>query len=138
MARLTKYLTALRHGFALLLAVAVLLQMGYVSVSYADCSTTGAQRIAFGQVESCCTNVAPDFISLSQKCCEVEKSEAVFFNYKDKDAGLISFGEMVAATPLAPSAYFSMPVAQRHTQALLKIPPAASQTLLIRDCRLNV
>ena len=127
-----------RRSFAAVMALAVLLQMGMVSVTHAACSSKGTERIALGEIKSCCAHEAPDFTSLSQKCCDVEKSEAVFFSFKDSDKELSGFDELAASTPFALSADAFVPVALRHVHVHLKIPPSTGQTLLRRDCRLNV
>lgn len=132
-----------RRSFAAVMALAVLLQMGMVSVTHAACSSKGTERIALGELKSCCSfdSTQPpnfEFAALSQKCCDVEKSEAVFFSFKDSDKDLLSFDDLVASTPFALSADAFVPVALRHVQVHLKIPPSTGQTLLRRDCRLNV
>ena len=120
------------------MAVAVLLQMGMVSVTYAACSSQGTERIAFGEIKSCCAHVAPDFAALSQKCCDVEKSQAVFFSYKDGDDDPRMFTDGVSPTAFHTTADAFVPVALRHVQVHLKIPPAAGRDVLVLHARLNV
>lgn len=120
------------------MAVAVLLQMGMVSVTYAACSSKGTERIAFGEIKSCCAHAAPDFAALSQKCCDVEKSEAVFFSYKDGDDDSKGSADGVSLTAFLPTADAFVPVALRHVQVHLKIPPATGRDLLALHARLNV
>lgn len=123
---------------AVLMTLAVLLQMGMVSITHAACLSKGTERIAIGEFKSCCAHEAPEFMSISQKCCDVEKNEAVFFSFRDSDKELFSFDELVAVTAFALSADAFVSVALRHVQVHLKIPPSTGRTLLKRDCRLNV
>jgi len=136
--RNTMPLNALRRSFAAVMALAVLLQMGYVSVSYAACSTKGTQRIAIGELKACCTPEAYDYTTLSQKCCDTGSFEAVFFSFKEKEAD----GPQLTPdfTPaLSASAFFAeRPLALRHVQQQLKIPPATGRQLLALHARLNV
>lgn len=131
-------LTLLRRCFAAMMMVAVLLQMSMVSVTYATCSSEGTERIALGELKSCCVHPALDFSALSQKCCEIEKSEAVFFKFKDSHEELISFGELIDATPFALSADALVTSALPHLPPHPEIRPRTGQYLLLRDCRLNV
>ncbi len=129
---------ALRRSFAALMAVAVLLQMGYVSVSYAACSSMGTQRIALGELKSCCSPETFDYSAVSQKCCDTHSSEAVFFTIKENETdGTLQLLDHSPALPA--SAVFAVrPPALRHVQQQLKIPPASGRDLLALHARLNV
>lgn len=131
-------LSLLRRTFAVMLTVAVLLQMGMVSVTYAACSSKGTERIALGELKSCCTPPVFDFSALSQKCCDIEKSEAVFFSHKDSKDELNLLAEMLHVSHFALSADATVAVPLRHPEVHIKVPPRPGQILIIRDCRLNV
>lgn len=140
----------LRFGAALL-ALSVLLQMSYVPVSYAVCDTKGTKRIAFGEisacaadeaVKACCSagdqSSAPDGPALSQKCCDTDFFEAAFFSFKEND-GDQRFRDLTPLPALTLHVDFAeRPLNLRHVRQHLKIPPSPGQTLLKRDCRLNV
>ncbi len=127
-----------RRSFAAVMAMAVLLQMGMVSVTYAACSSKGTERIAIGEMKCCCKPDVLDFVSLSQKCCEIEKSEAVFFSHKDSKDEVDVMGAVVVSTHFALSADATVAVPLRHAEVHMKVPPRPGQVLILRDCRLNV
>lgn len=129
---------AFRRSFAAVMALAVLLQMGMVSVTYAACSSKGTQRVALGELKSCCTHPILDFTALSQKCCEIEKSEAVFFSHKDSKDESNIVTDSVDLTHFALSADATVAVPLRQVETHIKIPPRPGQVLILRDCRLNV
>ncbi len=143
---------------AALLALAVLLQMSYVPVSFAACSTMGTQRIAFGKlkdcavdpvVKSCCASsitCSPGdagtseaaLPAIGQKCCDIDSFEAEFFSFKEDEQNkkLHDFSKEPALAAYVKFA--ERPLSLRHVQQHLKIPPSAGRTILAMHARLNV
>ena len=86
-----KYLTS--AALAVVLALSMTLQVGFVSINTMSCESTGALKVAVGEFEDCCALDAEDFGIKKSACCDFQSVSKTFnlFSYDvDQDFDFVA------------------------------------------------
>lgn len=67
------------------LAVAVLLQFGFVSVNSMTCLISGDQMVSVGELDDCCETACVPISTIDSKCCKFDVNSKTFDVYNDID-----------------------------------------------------
>lgn len=81
-------------GFTM--AVAVLLQFGFVSINSMTCLNSGNQVVSVGELDDCCAAESTTETSFAAKCCKFEVSSKAFHVYKNVDGPSIEIAALPA------------------------------------------
>ena len=120
---------------SLILAMSMLVYSGFSAVTTMECLMSGTKTIKVGVEDSCCKAESSPVASLNAKCCDVEKSELTFHNFKveHEDFVPIPFISYFISSETYVESFLSAKLF--HVAQLAHAPPLSGRNILIQICK---
>ncbi len=123
---------------SLILAMSMLVYSGFSAVTTMECFMSGTKTVKVGVEDSCCKAESSPMAALNVKCCDIEKSELTFHNFKVEHEDFIPLPQLSYFVSFETYVEPFLSTKQFLVAQFAHAPPLSGRDILSQICKYSI